>query len=89
MSFMNFSGRLSSADEQAAAVRHLQRYVQISIEALYQPAMYRDTGLQGGVAMRRALLAHPYRREHHAKALLKRPMKFMNDIGIQLQVDPA
>lgn len=78
----------SSAEEREAAVRHLQRYVQISIEALYQPAMYRDTGLQGGVAMRRALLAHPYRREHHASALLKRPLKFMDDIGIQLQANP-
>lgn len=75
----------SSADGREAAVLHLQRYVRISIEALYQPAMYRDTGLQAGVAMRRALLDHPFRREHHATALLKRPMKFMNDIGIPLQ----
>ena len=79
----------SSADQREAAVRHLQRYVQISIEALYQPAMYRDTGLQGGVAMRRALLDHPFRQRHHATALLKRPLKFMDDIGIQLHGNPA
>lgn len=75
----------SSPDEREAAVLHLRRYVQISIEALYQPAMYRDTGLQAGVSMRRALLDHPFRREHHATALLKRPLKFMSDIGIHLQ----
>ncbi len=80
-----FSG--SSASEREAALRHLQRYVQISIEALYQPAMYRDTGLQGGVAMRRALLDHPFRREHHITALLKRPLKFMDDIGVPLQAN--
>ncbi|NOT88975.1 MAG: hypothetical protein HOP03_12440 [Lysobacter sp.] len=79
----------SSAGQREAAVLHLQRYVQISIEALYQPAMYRDSGLQGGVAMRRALLDHPFRRRHHATALLKRPLKFMDDIGIHLQEKAA
>lgn len=71
--------------EREAAVAHLQRFLRISIEALYQPAMYRDSGIEGGVAMRRQLLAHPAKREHHASALLKRPLKFMNEIGIRLE----
>lgn len=73
--------------EREAAVAHLQRFLRVSIEALYQPAMYRDSGIQGGVALRRQLLAHPARRAHHVATLLKRPLKFMNDIGIQLEGD--
>lgn len=73
------------AAERESAIAHLRRFVRISIESLYQPAMYRDSGLEGGVALRRSLLADPARREHHVSALLKRPLKFMNDIGIQLE----
>jgi hypothetical protein len=79
----------STPAECESAVAHLQRFLQISIEALYQPAMYRDSGIEGGVALRRQLLSHPARREHHASALLKRPLKFMNDIGIRLEGNPA
>lgn len=75
--------------ECEAAIAHLQRFVQVSIEALYQPAMYRDSGIAGGVALRRALLAHPARHAHHGSALLKRPLKFMADLGIALQAHPA
>jgi hypothetical protein len=71
--------------EREAAVAHLQRYVQISIESLYQPAMYRDSGIEAGVALRRKLLSHPARREHPVSRLLKRPLKFMNEIGINLE----
>lgn len=75
----------ADAAEREAAVAHLQRYLQISVESLYQPAMYRDSGIEAGVALRRTLLAHPARREHHATRLLKRPLKFMNELGIPLQ----
>lgn len=71
--------------EREAAVAHLQRYLQISVESLYQPAMYRDSGMEAGVALRRKLLAHPARREHHVAKLLKRPLKFMTEIGIKLE----
>ncbi|WP_140727286.1 diiron oxygenase [Pseudomonas sp. Hp2] len=79
----------STPGEREAAVAHLQRFVQVSIEALYQPAMYRDSGIEGGVALRRKLLAHPARREHHASALLRRPLKFMGEIGVRLEGSPA
>lgn len=75
----------ADAAEREAAIAHLQRYLQISIEALYQPAMYRDSGIEGGVALRRRLLADPARREHHDSTLLRRPLKFMNEIGVPLQ----
>lgn len=75
----------AGAAEREAAIAHLQRYLQISIEALYQPAMYRDSGIEGGVALRRRLLADPARREHHDSTLLRRPLKFMNEIGVPLQ----
>lgn len=69
---------------QAAALAHLQRYLQISVEALYQPGMYRDSGV-GGVALRRQLLDDPARRAYHANTLLKRPLAFMQQIGIPLE----
>jgi len=79
----------SDQAERDAAIAHLQRFLRISIEALYQPAMYRDSGIAGGVALRRTLLADPVRREHHASVLLKRPLGFMRDIGIPLEGNPA
>lgn len=75
----------ASAAEQEAAIAHLQRYLQISVESLYQPAMYRDSGMEAGVALRRKLLAHPARREHHVSRLLKRPLKFLGELGIKLE----
>ncbi len=74
----------SSAEEHAAAAAHLGRYTQISLEALYQPAMYRDSGVSSGVALRRQLLSDPARVVHHREVLLKRPLKFFADIGIDL-----
>lgn len=79
----------SGKSEREAAIAHLQRFVQISIESLYQPAMYRDSGIEGGVALRRSLLAHPARRAHHVSAVLARPLKFMNEIGIPLIGSPS
>lgn len=75
--------------ERNMAVSHLQRYVKISIESLYQPAMYRDTGLPGGVAMRRELLANPSRHQYHETKVLKRPLKFFEEMGIALKADAA
>lgn len=75
----------ASTAEQEAAIAHLQRYLQISVESLYQPAMYRDSGMEAGVALRRKLLAHPARREHHVSKLLKRPLKFLGELGIKLE----
>lgn len=74
----------ADAAEREAALAHLRRFLQISVEALYQPAMYRDSGIEGGVALRRRLLAHPARRAHHVQTLLRRPLKFMGEIGIDL-----
>lgn len=79
----------SDQAEREAAVAHLQRFLQISVEALYQPAMYRDSGIPGGVALRRKLLAHPARREHHVATLLRRPLRFMRELGIHLEGNPA
>jgi hypothetical protein len=41
------------------------------------------------VALRRSLLAHPARRAHHVSAVLARPLKFMNEIGIPLIGSPS
>lgn len=74
----------SSAAEHAAATAHLGRYTRISLEALYQPAMYRDAGFSSGVVLRRQLLADPARKRHHREVLLKRPLKFFSQIGMDL-----
>ncbi len=74
----------SGVTERAAAVAHLGRYARISLEALYQPAMYRDAGFSSGVALRRQLLDDPIRVRHHREVLLKRPLKFFAEIGVDL-----
>lgn len=80
----NIAFEAADPTEREAAIAHLQRYLRISVESLYQPAMYRDSGIEAGVALRRKLLAHPARRKHHLNTLLKRPIKFMNELGIPL-----
>ncbi|MBL8300688.1 MAG: diiron oxygenase [Rhodanobacteraceae bacterium] len=78
----------SSAEQRDRAIAHLQRYVQISVEALYQPAMYRDSGISSGVAMRRELLNDGARRKLHEESFLKRPLRFFADLGIHLTANP-
>ena len=76
----------SSAEQRLQAHQHLQQYLQISLASLYQPAMYRDSGIAGGVAMRQQLLADPARRAYHREVMLKRPLRFMAELQLPLEV---
>ncbi|MCX4632255.1 diiron oxygenase [Streptomyces sp. NBC_01443] len=60
---------------------YLGRYLTMSMESFYSPAVYRDAGLPNGFALRGQLLAHPARHAAHAKVLHK-TTDFLNRIGV-------
>lgn len=64
---------------------HLRRYVQLTIESLYNPAMYRDAGFASGIAVRTALLADPARQAFHAQKLLKKILALLGDTHLLQQ----
>lgn len=58
---------------------HLRKYVQVTIESLYNPAMYRDAGFASGMAVRSALLSDRNRQEFHSSELLKKVLALLAD----------
>jgi len=48
---------------------YLRRYIEASLELLYNPAVYRDAGIADPYEFRTAVLADPARRAHHQKFL--------------------
>lgn len=72
-----------------AAARHLDRYMQLTVESLYQPAMYRDAGLGSGLAIRRQLLAEPARQRFHQEVLLKRSIDLLQELGFSVEGVPC
>ncbi|WP_422970953.1 diiron oxygenase [Undibacterium sp. TC9W] len=72
--------------------QHLHKYVQVTIESLYNPAMYRDAGFSSGMAIRSALLADPVRQDFHARELLKKVLALLGDTHLLKQetsLEPA
>lgn len=61
---------------------HLRKYVQVTIESLYNPTMYRDAGFASGIAVRSALLSHPVRQEFHTRELLKKVLALLGDTNL-------
>lgn len=61
---------------------HLRKYIQLTVESLYNPTMYRDAGFASGLAVRAALLADPARQCFHADELLKKIVGMLTDTGI-------
>jgi hypothetical protein len=76
-------------EQIAAATAHLNRYMQMTVESLYQPAMYRDAGLGSGLAIRRQLLAEPARRRFHQDVLLKRSIALLQEAGFAVEGLPC
>lgn len=68
--------------------QHLRRYVQLTIESLYNPAMYRDAGFASGIAIRTALLADPGRQAFHSDTLLKKILSLLGDTNLLQQETP-
>lgn len=58
---------------------HLRKYVQVTIESLYNPTMYRDAGFTSGIAVRTALLTDPARQDFHSRELLKKVHALLRD----------
>ncbi|WP_422953039.1 MULTISPECIES: diiron oxygenase [unclassified Undibacterium] len=72
--------------------RHLRKYVQVTIESLYNPAMYRDAGFASGMTIRSALLADPARQDFHARELLKKVLALLgytNLLKQETSLEPA
>ncbi|MCL2914489.1 diiron oxygenase [Shewanella corallii] len=62
----------------------LDKSIAINIGALYNPAAYRDAGLQKGMQIRDALLSDPARIDFHETKLLGNFKRLMERIGIPL-----
>lgn len=77
------------AAQITAATQHLNRYMQMTVESLYQPAMYRDAGLGSGLTIRRQLLADPARRRFHQDVLLKRSVALLQEFGFAVEGVPC
>ena len=60
---------------------YLRRYIEVSLNSLYNPAVYKDAGIEEPYQFRRALLEHPNRKKHH-DIFLKRTMQFLDKSGI-------
>jgi len=69
------------AEDVQVARDYLQRYIKMSIESLYNPAVYRDAGLPEPYQMRTDLVADPVRREAN-HTVMKRTMSFLLKNGI-------
>lgn len=64
--------------------RYLDDYLEHSVRSLYNPAVYRDTGLPEPLELRRRLLEHPARKAAHDSILL-RTRKFLTRNGLEVQ----
>lgn len=60
---------------------YLRRYIEVSINSLYNPAVYKDAGLEEPYKVRRTLMEHPNRKRHH-DLFLKRTLQFLDKSGI-------
>ncbi|MFF7968038.1 diiron oxygenase [Streptomyces sp. NPDC007903] len=63
---------------------YLETYLEYSVRSLYNPAVYRDAGLDQPLELRRRLLEHPARHAAH-DAILNRTRKFLARNGLQVQ----
>jgi len=63
-----------------ATAAYLDRYLTATVESFYNPAAYRDAGIQDGFRVRQRLLAEPARRQAQA-ALLRKTTDFFTRIG--------
>ncbi len=73
--------KAKSPEDVPAVARYLESYLGYSLGSLYNPAVYRDTGLPNPIALRRRALTHPARIEAHGQ-ILKRTRRFLNKCGL-------
>ncbi|MCJ1680424.1 diiron oxygenase [Streptomyces sp. APSN-46.1] len=64
--------------------KYLDAYLDYSIRSLYNPAVYRDAGLENPLELRRQLLEHPARKLAHNR-ILNRTQKFLERSGLGVQ----
>jgi hypothetical protein len=73
--------RSATAPQLAALRAGLSGYMQIVVEAFYNPSVYADAGLPAPHDLRRELLAHPARARFHHK-VVDRIQRFLLEVGI-------
>ncbi len=87
MIFVNLLGQVARRDpaEVPVVAGYLENYLQYSIGTLYNPAAYRDAGIQGALALRQRALRHPARAKAHDQ-VLKRTRKFLSKAGLTTEL---
>ncbi|MEO3751917.1 diiron oxygenase [Streptomyces sp. B6B3] len=76
--------RADRPEDIPVLARYLERYLEYSVHSLYNPAVYRDAGLDEPLELRRHLLAHPARHAAHDRILL-RTRKFLARNGLDVR----
>lgn len=66
--------------------RFLKRYMNVSVQKLYNPEIYKDAGIPEPHKLRNELLRDPYRQRYHQQ-LLARTVSFFVQKGIFLDAD--
>ncbi|BDH05486.1 MULTISPECIES: diiron oxygenase [Streptomyces] len=74
----------SRPEDIPVLANYLETYLEYSVRSLYNPAVYRDAGLDQPLELRRRLLEHPARHAAHA-AILNRTRKFLARNGLHVQ----
>lgn len=64
-----------------AVSRYLEDYLEYSLRLFYNPAVYRDAGLEQPVELRRRLLEHPARKAAHER-ILTRTRRLLERSGV-------
>ncbi len=68
-------------EEMLAVGNYVNRYIEASIQSLYNPAVYRDAGIADPYRFRRELLQQPSRQRQHDR-YLKRTKEFLDKSGL-------
>ncbi|MBL4773049.1 MAG: diiron oxygenase [Alcanivoracaceae bacterium] len=78
---------LSSPENILKIKSELDKSVQMNINALYNPSMYRDTGLEKPMLIRSRLLEDDNRKNIHKNNILKGVKKVFSTLGLDLNLD--
>ena len=77
-------GLLSTEENILMITLELNKSIQLNINALYNPAMYRDTGLEKPMQIRGQLLDDSSRKNIHKNHILKGLRKVFSKLGLNL-----
>ncbi len=76
---------LSTEEVKDMIIAELNQSVQMNLQALYNPSMYRDTGLESPMQIRQQLLDDEHRQKFHHTVMLKGVHKVFKKLGLELE----